>query len=596
MFKLLYKHMHKYKYLMLLVILFTVLFTLASLLSGLVYNFVIDHVINNQPVHNPIIRFIASLFYGVEFIQQHFWITAILMISIYGCVYLLQFLKDSLQTIVSEHTTFHLRNALFEHLQLIPYATYNELKTGDIVQRCSSDVDTLKRFIGSTFSELIYALSIPFIAVAILFSINFKMAFVSLIAIPLLIVLVVIYSKNIAKSFLISDEADGELNTVVQESLTGIRVVKAFNREQYEMQKFEEKNMAYRKVTEKLIELIGIYWSSASLIAFLQIMFIVGFGIFQVRNQTLTLGQLFLFVTYSSSIVWPITNLGRLIGDAGKAYIAAKRINEIFAYPIEDIDVGEEYPIKGEIVFHQVSFHYGDSNQTILSNIDLTIPVGSSVAIIGPTGSGKSSLVHLLCRLNDVSEGAIYIDGHNINTFSKRYLRKHIGIVLQEPFLFSKSIYDNIALNNEHQDSSYVDSATKAASIYDVIQQFDQGFHTLVGEKGVTLSGGQKQRVAIARTIIHPYPILIFDDSLSAVDNMTEKNIRRALKETAKDSTKLIITQRINTCMDADFIVVLEEGNITAMGTHQELILKEGLYKRIYEIQSQMILGGDQDD
>jgi ATP-binding cassette subfamily B protein len=388
-----------------------------------------------------------------------------------------------------------------------------------------------------------------------------------------------------------SDEAEGYLSNTIQENLAGVRVVKAFNREVYEAEKFDEKNKTYKNLTYKLIELLGFYWGFSDFICLTQILVVVLFGISFAQQGFLTVGQFFIFISYEGMILWPIRNVGRILSDMGKMLVSIGRLQEILNSPVEPLEEGITPEIQGDIVFDHVYFKYEDGEQEVLKDVSFTVKQGQTIALLGPTGSGKSSLVHLLTRLYDYQKGSITLNGTELKEIQRHHLRKNIGIVLQEPFLFSKTILENIRLANPNANERQVIDAAKAASVHRVINEFDLGYKTLVGEKGVTLSGGQKQRIAIARTIINKSPILIFDDSLSAVDTETDASIRRALKELSGGLTTFIITHRVATAQAADQIVVLQEGGVAQIGTHSELVKQEGLYARIVEIQGRMIEG-----
>jgi ATP-binding cassette subfamily B protein len=318
---------------------------------------------------------------------------------------------------------------------------------------------------------------------------------------------------------------------------------------------------------------------------------VVLFGISFAQQGFLTVGQFFIFISYEGMILWPIRNVGRILSDMGKMLVSIGRLQEILNSPVEPLEEGITPEIQGDIVFDHVYFEYEDGEQEVLKDVSFTVKQGQTIALLGPTGSGKSSLVHLLTRLYDYQKGSITLNGTELKEIQRHHLRKNIGIVLQEPFLFSKPILENIRLANPNANERQVIDAAKAASVHRVINEFDLGYKTLVGEKGVTLSGGQKQRIAIARTIINKSPILIFDDSLSAVDTETDASIRRALKELSGGLTTFIITHRVATAQAADQIVVLQEGGVAQIGTHSELVKQEGLYARIVEIQGRMIEG-----
>ena len=471
----------------------------------------------------------------------------------------------------------------------------DRIKTGDLVQRCTSDVDQIRRFLAGQISEVVYSVATALAALLILFSIYRPLAWLAVISMPLLVIYAYVFFTRVQKAFLASDEAEGDLSTAVQENLSGIRVVKAFNNEREEIRKFEQKNARYRDLTFKMIQYLGAYWGTSDLICLTQIFVIISAGIFAAVRGDLSVGSFFVFISYEGMILWPVRNLGRILADMGKMSVSIGRLQEILDETPEDVASGETPPIEGRIEFDHVQFQYEGDSQPVLKDLTFTIEKGMTVALIGPTGGGKSTLVHLLMRLYDPTSGQIRIDGHDITDIQRTWLRQNIGIVLQEPFLFSKTIYDNIHLARRGAHREEVEQAARIASVHEVIAEFDRGYDTLVGEKGVTLSGGQKQRIAIARTVLSPQPILIFDDSLSAVDTQTDAKIRAALKEVQSQTTTLIITQRVASAMDADLILVLEQGRITQAGTHDQLLEEEGLYRRIVEIQTaRMNEGGEE--
>ena len=343
------------------------------------------------------------------------------------------------------------------------------------------------------------------------------------------------------------------------------------------------------------------FWSVTDFICFAQFCLISVFGIIYASNGSITLGEYAAFLLYAGNIIWPMRQLGRLVGDFSKATVAVSRLNEILSTQDEYVaTLPQTTPnITGNVVFDHVSFKFEDSNEHQLKNISFEVKKGETIAVIGKTGSGKSTLMNLLVRLLEHQQGSILIDGVNLLEIEKHHLRNNVGIILQEPFLFSKSVMENIKIADQFESPSRVQAVAKIAKIHQDISNFEKGYDTLVGERGVTLSGGQKQRVAIARMLLKPKPILIFDDSLSAVDSETDLQIRKALKQEWIDSTVFIITHRITTAMEADRILVLDQGEIAQQGTHEELIHQAGLYQTIWKIQSTIDLqvnGGDQDE
>lgn len=562
-----------------------------SLFSPLLFQFLIDNIIKGDPIANPIVAWYAGVFGGTDTIRSNLWLGALMIIAVNLLTLGMQYFRGRWNGEISEHFAEKLRNKLFAHLQHLPYAYHQRSKTGDLIQRCTSDVDTVRRFIAGQFAEMLYALTVTGVAMGILFSVYPPLAWRSIIALPIIFLFAYFFFINMQSRFKKSDEAEGHMSTTIQENLAGVRVVKAFNREVHELDKFEAKNKTFRDLTYRLIELLGFYWGASDFICLVQILITVIMGIQYAQAGELTTGQFFVFISYVGMILWPVRNVGRILSDMGKMLVSIGRLQEILQTPVEPIDDGDTPAISGDIIFDHVHFKYDDGDQEVLKDVSFAIKQGETVALLGPTGSGKSSLVHLLTRLYDYQKGSITINGVELRTIQRRHLRKNIGIVLQEPFLFSKTIFDNIKLANPHADERDVKQAAKVASVHRVIKEFDQGYDTLVGERGVTLSGGQKQRIAIARTILNKSPILIFDDSLSAVDTETDAAIRRALKELSKDLTTFIITHRVATAQEADRIVVLQDGKISQMGSHAELCAQEGLYARIVEIQGRMIEG-----
>lgn len=574
-----------YKRHFLIMSLATAIYVGIILINPLILQLLIDNVIGNEPITNTALAYIASLLGGVEVIRSSLIGIGIVVIVLSLLSSICLFFRSYSNGLITETFNERLRNHLYDHLQKVPYAYHVQSKTGDLIQRCISDVDTISRFLNNQIKELIYALFMVIISLVIMFQINVKMTLISMAVFPVILLFGYIFFKRMQKIFKEVDEAEADLSNVFKESLDAVRVVKAFNRERYELKRFEKQNRNFKDLVEKMIWQLGIYWGVSDTICFLQIMLVLVMSVFEVNSGNISIGNAVVFVSYISTVLWPVRNVGRILSDMGKLTVAVDRLNEIVEVPQEDLDTGLEPHLIGDIIFDKVSFDYGDG-QKILDNLTFTINTGETVAIMGPTGSGKSSIVHLLTRLYDVTEGSITINGININEISRKHLRDHVGLVLQEPYLFSKTLYENIKLSAPNALESDVYEAAKIASIHDVIQSFDHGYQTAVGEKGVTLSGGQKQRVAIARTVIAKKPIVIFDDSLSALDTETDASIRKALKDKVKNTTTLLITHRVNSAMQADKILVIEQGKLVEIGNHESLMKQDGIYKKIADIQN----------
>ncbi len=571
-----------------LVFLIVIIYTFGNLFSPLMFSFIIDNLIEGKQITSPIFLFLTNNLGGVEYLRNNLWLAAIVLVLVNVVVGLCIFFRGKLNSEISQQMSQDIRNDLYNNIQLWPYSTLSRSKAGDLIQRCTSDVEVVRQFFSGQLAEVVYAVSITVFANVVLFSINGSLAIYSLVTLPVLFIVSLLFFKSIQKFFTRFDETEAELTTVMQENLSNLRVVRAFNREKYEMDKFSIKNKELSKIDFELINHLGFQWGVGGSLSMAQVLLTTLIGIFFVINNQITIGQFSVFISYQSMIVYPVRSLARLLSNMGKMKVSIERLLEILNEKTEDIESGKVLDIKGDIKFSHVGFQYDDGTFPVLKDISFSVKPNETLAILGPTGSGKSTLVHLLTGLLDYTEGSITIDSVELKEIQKKCLRKNVGIVLQEPFLFSKTIYDNIKISRKDADKSKVYAAAKIASVHDVISEFSGGYDTLVGEKGVTLSGGQKQRIAIARTIINDCPILIFDDSLSAVDTQTDNEIRKAIKSLRKKCTTIIIAHRISSAQDADHIIVLENGRITQNGNHQQLVNQPGLYKRIYEIQAAM--------
>ena len=496
-----------------------------------------------------------------------------------------------------ENFAKNLRDTLFIHVQKLPMKWHDRNQTGDIIQRCTSDVEVIRGFVVTQLLEVFRTVFLVITSFAMMFSMNVKLSCVVLLFVPVVIVYSTVFYKLIAKRFTIADEAEGELSTVVQENATGVRVVRAFGREQFEMERFDEKNKAFASLWIRLGTLSGLYWGVGDLITGLQVVAVIIFGVAQAVNGAISVGEFIAFAAYNSTLVWPIRGLGRILSDMSKAGVSFERVDYIIrsreeAYGEEadgkEAD-GKEAGMSGgryDISFQHVTFGYEEGKE-VLRDISFTVPQGRTFGVLGGTGSGKSTIIQLLSRLYELEDkgGCIYIGSRKIQDIPIEELRRNIGMVLQEPFLYSRSIRENIAASVPDATMEEIRHAARIACVDEAIMGFPDGYETLVGERGVTLSGGQKQRIAIARMLLRRTPIMIFDDSLSAVDSQTDYEIRRALKEHMREATVILISHRVTSLMGADEIMVLSQGRIEECGTHEALIQRNGIYRRIYEIQ-----------
>lgn len=563
--------------------------TFLAMLEPMVTSITIDSIIENKAVAAPkaIVNFVAYLG-GKSILSKNLWICSLCLISITALRGVFLYFRGRLSAQAAENIARDIRVRLYDHLQNLPYDYHIKAESGDLIQRCTSDVDTIRKFFSTQLVEIGRAVFIVAFALIMMLSLNKTMTLISMITVPIIFLFSFIYFSKIKSTFEKSDRQEGKMTSILKENLSGVRVVKAFGRESFEIDKFEEQNSKLRDLNYNLVRLLSTYWSSSDLLCTTQMGLVLFFGIYYAVKGNISLGTLVVFNTYEGMLLWPVRQLGRVLSDMGKMTVSLGRIDEILNTPVEaEKGLGLKPDIKGNITFKNVKFQYEDG-VPILDDVSFEVNQGETIAIIGPTGSGKSSLMHLLPRLYDYQSGSIKLDGVELLDIERKWIRKNIGIVLQEPFLYSRTIKENIKMPKKDAVDLEIENAASIADVHDVISSFEKGYDTIVGEKGVTLSGGQRQRVAIARTLINSTPILIFDDSLSAVDTETDRIIREKLKERSEGVTTFIISHRINTVKDADKILVLHRGKIVQSGTHDELIEETGLYKRIWQIQNSM--------
>ncbi len=501
------------------------------------------------------------------------------------------FMSSWMANFTAENSTRRLRDYLFDHIQRLSYSYHSESKTGDLLERATSDVDTLRRFFAEQaigVGRIVMIFIISFIAIA---RINLRLALFSIIIIPIVLAISIVFFKRLSKAYEAYQEQGAVLTTDLQENLSGVRVVKAFARQDYEIEKFDKENAEKFRLGRKFNWMHALFWPLSDIICSAQTIGSNFYAATMVINGVMTLGDFISFHGLLGWLIWPIRNLGRLIIDTSRALVSFGRISVVLQAPEEDMTAATYQPegaIKGQICFDQVSFAY-EKDYLVLDDVSFACEAGQVVALLGSTGSGKTSLVNLLPRFYDVTSGQILLDGVNLNEYSREFLRSQIGIVEQEPFLFSCSIRDNITYGVHREVSQEeIEEAAREAAIHEVILGFKNGYDTLVGERGVTLSGGQKQRLAIARTLLINPRILILDDSTSSVDMETEVQIRAALDSLMNNRTTFIIAHRIQSIMNADLILVFDKGKIVQMGEHEVLLNQDGIYKDIYDIQARI--------
>jgi len=576
---------------------FQALSSLSFMSAPLIIRITVDNVLGDYAVQsNALVMWLVNLTGGVEGWRENIFLSGIAYMVIFMIMSFAIFGRTRSMALAGENTAQRLKDRLYNHIQKLPYNYHVHAKTGDLIQRCTSDVETTRRFLQQQTIEIARAVFFSGFTFVIMVGINIPLTLIAMAFLPIIFIFSYVFFKNVRRVFKLADEKEGELTTVLQESLTGVRVVRAFGRARFEVDKFTEKNDEFRDLQFKQMKYLSWYWSSSDILCFVQIVVVFIVGIVFTYNGHLTTGELILFNSYTGMMVWPVRQLGRTLSDLGRMQVALGRVYEVLDEPEEkDTPGAAPHDLQGDIVFKNVDFGY-ESGRKIFDDISFTVKKGETIAVLGATGSGKSSLMHLLLRLYDYKGGSITIGGKELRDISKRHLRENVGIVLQEPFLYSKTIQENLEMAKDVVSKDEIVAATTTASAHEFIEEFEEGYNTMVGERGVTLSGGQKQRVAIARTLIKDSKILIFDDSLSAVDTETDAQIRAALAERASDITTFIISQRITTLMDADRIFVIEGGKLSDAGSHEELVVRDGLYKRIWEIQSMLEQDFDKED
>ncbi len=554
---------------------FSVLFTACNALIPQIVKYTADHILVMDGIPD-----------GLN-VRQALLLAAILVVAAAVLSGIFNYLSKMCLAKGSENFLKSIRDTLYHHTQYLPFSWHVQHQTGEIIQRCTSDVEVIRNFVCRQLPEVFRICFLIILYLGIMFSMNVPITLAAAAFFPVIIGYSAFFHSRIGKRFQDADEAEGALSSTVQENLTGVRVVRAFGREKYEIDRFDQKNNAYSDLWVYLGKLMSVFWASGDLITNLQVLTVMVLGVVFAVEGRITLGEFIAFLSYNASLTWPVRSLGRIISDMSKAGVSMERVAYILEAEEEDAtDANNKPALTGDICFRNVSFAYS-LDHPILKNINFTIPAGSTFAILGTTGSGKSTMVHLLNRLYDLPEGcgSITIGGTDIRDIDRQYLRQNIGMVLQEPFLFSRTIRENIGITKEQLLDEEIRHAAEIACVDESILHFTDGYDTIVGERGVTLSGGQKQRVAIARMLMKQAPVLVFDDSLSAVDTETDNKIRKELKKEMEKATVIMISHRITSLMQADCIIVMDKGEIQQMGTHDQLIQQEGPYKDIYEIQ-----------
>ncbi|MDE6401600.1 MAG: ABC transporter ATP-binding protein/permease, partial [Clostridiales bacterium] len=557
--------------------------TFLSVVIPKIIGFTIDCVIGDAPPPDSYSGAV-ELLGGIAALKNGIWIVALVIIGIALFATVFRYCSIYFNTRANQILMRRMRNTLFSHIQRLPLSWQTENNTGDIIQRCTSDADTISNFITNQFFTLVRIVFLLLLSLVFMFTIDVRLAAIASAFIPVLFGYSVFFQVRARKSFKRCDENEGILSTCAQENLTGVRVVRAFGKERKERDKFNKQNEYYTNLWVRLERFLTLFWTTSDFIAALQLLFIIVIGtVFCVRGG-MTAGDLVAFVSYNTMMLGPVRQLGRIISNLSKAGVSLGRIAEVMNAREEDYRASDE-AVSGDIVFDNVSFSY-ESGKPVLSGVSFVIPQGSTFGIIGATGSGKSTVACLIDGLYTASSGTVSIGGRNVADIPPTVLRSNIGFVMQEGYIYSRTIAENIAIATDGANDDDVRRCARIACLDANIAGFANGYDTVVGERGVTLSGGQRQRVAIARTVARETPYIIFDDSLSAVDSETDASIRANLAELNGNATTIIISHRISTVMRADNIIVMDGGKIVERGTHAQLLSADGIYKKIYELQT----------
>lgn len=554
--------------------------------APLIAKYAIDVVVEDDlaPAAAPL-RMLAERLADGAPIVAYLWLSAAVAVLLTAGAGVCLYFRGRLAALASEAIARQIRERMFERLHYLEAGFYDAADTGDLVQRASSDVETVRVFLVSDVIEIGRAIMLVVCVTPILFWMDTRLAWAALCLLPLLAIGAYVFFSRVKQVFQITDEAEAAMTATLQENLTGIRVVRAFARQAYEIDKFAARNREFRDQNQRLIRLMAFYWSSSDLVAMTQIGLVLFAGGYFIMDGSLTVGTLFAFMTCVSMVLWPVRQLGRVLTDTGKAVVSIGRINEILETRAESTEpVPPEGRARGSISIRGLTFGY-DPERPVLQDLSIDVAPGETLAIVGPPGSGKSSLIRVLLRLYPYQAGSVQLDGHEIATVNRQWLRSQIGVVLQDPFLYSRSIGANLAVGRPYAPEPELVEACRDAAIYESIQSFPNGFEAMVGERGMTLSGGQRQRLALARALLKDPPVLVLDDSLSAVDTGTERHILDALRRRKGRQTTLIIAHRLSSVMHADRILVLHEGRMVQLGDHATLARTPGPYRRLCEIQ-----------
>jgi len=557
-------------------------------LIPLVPQIVIDGVISDENTDtSKFVQWAVNTLGGRSFLIHNLWLPCIIIAGLSALAGCFTYLRGRWSARASESIVRRVRDRVYDHLQHLPCKYFDTAKTGDLIQRCTSDVETLRLFLSTQVVEIGRALIMMLVPIPLMLAIDVRMTMISVVILPVVVVFSLIFFLKVKSAFKETDEAEGKMTTTIQENLTGIRVVRAFARQEHECEKFDEANGRHRRLEYRLYVLLAWYWSLSDLMCLTQVGLVIGSGIYWLATGSLEVGAFYFFLTAVNMFVYPVRWMGRILTDLGKAQVALGRLQEILDEETESVPIKAIVapPLEGRITFDRVTFSHTEETP-VLNEVSFSVKAGQTLALLGPSGCGKSTIVAMLLRLYDYNAGSIQLDEMELNQLDRQFVRSRMSVVMQEPFLYSKSLRDNLKIGRPGAADNDMINAASVACVHESIAGFDEGYDTMVGERGVTLSGGQRQRVALARALLQKPAILILDDALSAVDTETETLILDALKQRHGHHTTIVIAHRLSTLAHADQIIVLDHGQVIQSGSHQKLIKEQGLYQRLWNIQS----------
>ncbi len=536
---------------------------------------------------------------GTEYLAQNLWIIGLAIVGITALSGWFTYLRGKWSASAAEQITRDIRDGLYNHLQHLPCSYYDNAETGDLVQRCTSDVETVRMFLSTQVVEIARAIIMLAAALPLMFALDVSLTLAAICLLPIIIIFGLIFFIKVKTTFEAADISEGKLTSLLQENLTGVRVVRAFARQKFEIEKFVGRNDDLYDKSMRLYTVLAYYWAISDLLVFIQIGIILSYGAYLMiltpAAGGITAGLMVAFWAYVLMFIWPVRQMGRILSEMGKAIVSLGRIHDILDSPVEARPASKAESLQGvtslpekvngHIRFEDVVFSHAEGSP-VLRGVSFEIQPGETIAILGPSGSGKSTIINLLLRFYDVESGRITLDGKDLAVLDRKEVRAKFGVVMQEPFLYSKSLRENLKIGSADVADEHMIEAARAAAVHDAIAEFDDGYDTLIGERGVTLSGGQRQRVALTRALLLEAPILILDDAFSAVDTQTETMIVDALKRRHGRQSTIVIAHRLSSLMHADRIIVLEDGRITQSGSHETLCGVDGLYRNLWELQS----------